>query len=507
MREISQEEEGCQMTTRVFLMASILSFILVPTMIQAQRVADADFDESGAVDLPDFLAFVGAYGSGQARYDLDGDGTVGLTDFLRFVGLFGQIVPPTIVVDNAADSGSGTLRRALLDAQSGGTITFDPAVFRRDAPDTIYLTSSLPGLSQGHLTIDASDAGVVIDGSGITTPEAYGISIFSNNNVIRGLHIKDFFSAGIALHGGAQNNTIGGDRSIGEGPSGQGNMITCTVCFGNVGIWCYGTSYNTIQGNFIGTDVGGTTSQARFNHSISIEGEGADNNLIEDNLIGGYVVSGVGIGSVSAGHNTVSGNHIGTDTSGVVKISHSDWYGVSIDNSGHNVVGPSNVIAYNLKSGVFIQGEKAVGNRITQNSIYNNGGLGIELTDGGNARLAVPVLLDFDILAGTASGVAYANGTVEVFSDNAGQGRIYEGQTTADSTGFFTFTGGEAFAHSHLTATATDINGNTSQLSVPTPDVSSRNVLLQESNNGQKILLQPTLSSCAKRKKELSFSD
>ena len=34
-----------------------------------------------------------------------------------------------VLVTSAADSGPGTLRQALLDAQDGNTITFDPAGF------------------------------------------------------------------------------------------------------------------------------------------------------------------------------------------------------------------------------------------------------------------------------------------------------------------------------------------------------------------------------------------
>jgi len=71
------------------------------------------------------------------------------------------LTPPasgkTVVVGSTVDDGSGTLRQALLDAQSGDIITFDPAVFPPRAPATIYLTSSLPLISQGNLKIDASN--------------------------------------------------------------------------------------------------------------------------------------------------------------------------------------------------------------------------------------------------------------------------------------------------------------------------------------------------------------
>ena len=91
----------------------------------------------------------------------------------------------TFVVTSIEKSGAGTLRQALLDAQNGDTITFDPSVFPPDKPDTIAVASKLPELLQGNLTIDASDAGVVIDGSGLTTPEfVHGLSIPSDSNTI-----------------------------------------------------------------------------------------------------------------------------------------------------------------------------------------------------------------------------------------------------------------------------------------------------------------------------------
>jgi len=44
---------------------------------------------------------------------------------------------------------------------------------------------------------------------------ATGLSISSSDNTIRGLQIVDFPANGILLHGGAQRNVIGGDRSAG----------------------------------------------------------------------------------------------------------------------------------------------------------------------------------------------------------------------------------------------------------------------------------------------------
>jgi hypothetical protein len=132
-----------------------------------------------------------------------------------------------IVVTSTADSGPGTLRQSLLTAQPYDTITFDPAVFPPDAPQTIAVTSGLPQIRQGYLTIDASDAGVILDGSQLPTDSWIpGLEIVSDENTIRGMQVVHFTGTGIvvALHG--RNNTVGGDRGIGAGPTGQGNLCS-----------------------------------------------------------------------------------------------------------------------------------------------------------------------------------------------------------------------------------------------------------------------------------------
>ena len=423
------------MTKRVFLIASILSLILVPTMIQAQMAAGTDFDGSGTVDFVDFVVFTGGFGSSQALYDLDGNGTVDFPDFVAFAQFFGHTIPPTtIVVSSSADSGSGTLRQALLDATMSDVITFDSGVFPPEAPVTISLVKPLPGLSQGHLTIDASNAGVILDGSKITEPElVHGLTIFSNGNTIRGLQIMGFSEVGIGLLGGARHNLIGGDRGIGAGPLGQGNLLSGNGFFG-IGIWSEDTAFNTIIGNYIGTDLSGLNPLA--------------------NLQGGII----------------------------------------IDLSAHdNVIGPNNIIAHNNGDGIAI-GSNSLGNTIIQNSIHDNGRKGIELAGGGNSELPVPVILGFDLQAGGLTGWASPNNIVEIFSDSSDEGAFYEGRVVADSSGFFTFRKDAAFTGPHLTANATDLAGNTSEFSWPTKG-SSGNLSLQEGNSLAKIRLQSKSSS------------
>ena len=64
----------------------------------AQTAGNADFDGDGRVAFGDFILFVQAYGSTQARFDLDGNGEVGFSDFLVFSAFFGHPVSTALRV-------------------------------------------------------------------------------------------------------------------------------------------------------------------------------------------------------------------------------------------------------------------------------------------------------------------------------------------------------------------------------------------------------------------------
>ena len=162
----------------------------------------------------------------------------------------------TIVVTSTADAGPGSLRQALLDAQTGDTITFDPGVFPPNSPATIAVSSGpLPALVEGAVTIDGSNAGVILNGSNLAGVHDRGLEIRSDGNKVLGLQIVNFPFDGVLIGApgnGRDNNTIGGDRSIGDGPLGQGNLISGN---GGYGIQVCGDSTNNlIQDKLIGTD-------------------------------------------------------------------------------------------------------------------------------------------------------------------------------------------------------------------------------------------------------------
>lgn len=339
----------------------------------------------------------------------------------------------TIIVNSAADNGPGTLRQAIQDAQRGDIITFDPTVFPPDNPTTIFLNNNLPVLGHANITLDASYAGVILDGSNIEG-SAIGLIISDSEVKIQGLQIVNFSEIGIGLEESAKGATIGGDRNIGNGPLGQGNLISSN---GLRGIDSIGASFITITGNYIGTDISGQGPLGNAGDGIWMDG-------------------GVG-----------------------------------------NVIGPNNIIAYNGTSGITIRNPETIKNTITQNSIHDNGvdGVtGIFLSIGGNTDLLPPVILDFDLEQGTARGITCPNCIVELFSDETRQGRIFEGQVTASDTGIFVLDVDHSFSGPHLTAITTDLEGNSSAFSKRTVGISG-SVIFQEGNDSPIVQFHPKLAT------------
>ncbi|HEY45078.1 MAG TPA: right-handed parallel beta-helix repeat-containing protein [Anaerolineae bacterium] len=339
----------------------------------------------------------------------------------------------TIIVTSTSDSGPGTLRQALQDAQPYDTIIFHPAVFPPDAPATINVSSELPHIRVSNLTLDASEAGVILDGSNVPGGWVAGLQIVSSEaNTVRGLQVSNFSGPGIAISGEARFNVIGGDRGIGSGPFGQGNQFSHNAV--GIDLSVEGTSLNIIVGNLIGTDAAGVDS----------------------------------LGNNKAGIWIYEGAH-------------------------GNTIGPDNVIAHNFGYGILMHDPGTLQNTITQNSIHDNDSLGIALWSGSNAELALPGIFDFDLSAGTVTGATCSNCTVEIFSDSSDEGATYEGRTTADDSGVFSFEKDVSFMGPNLTATTTDADGNTSKFSPPTSGPSASQIL-QQGNDLPRVQFLPKQS-------------
>jgi parallel beta-helix repeat protein len=274
--------------------------------------------------------------------------------------------PPTeaalFTVINTDDSGPGSLRQALLDANNNpgaDTIHFN---IPGPGPHTITPESDLPILT-GPVTID----GYTQAGAGPSTS-------LNGNNAVLTIEV-DGNNAGMGLVLAGGNSTVRG---------------LCLNRFCGI-ILSLESDGNTIEGNLIGTDL---TGMMTFDVSASgVVISGANNQIggtapAARNVISGTLAYGVSIEGAGATGNQVQGNFIGTDLTGTAGLPNS-LDGVFIDqDAANNTIGgidlglsPGNVIAFNGRSGVYVA--SGTGNRILGNHIFNNGGLGIDLGPSG----------------------------------------------------------------------------------------------------------------------------
>lgn len=160
-----------------------------------------------------------------------------------------------------------------------------------------------------------------------------------------------------------------------------------------------GSSGSRIMGNFIGTDASGTRDRGNDSSGILVNSRDVRIGSIvraDRNLISGNTSSGINLG-IASRRTTIQGNLIGTGKNARRSIPN-ESHGVFITGSrGHLVggtfTGQGNVIARNGGDGVSLisvrlSGDSLVpaGIRIANNSIFDNGGLGIDLANDGPTR-------------------------------------------------------------------------------------------------------------------------
>jgi hypothetical protein len=488
----------------------------------------------------------------------------------------------TFTVTVTSDIGTGSLRQAIVAAnQNPGpdTIVFNIPVNDPGFNGTVFTIkplSALPPLTDANTTIDGatqtaftgdtnpSGPEVVLNGSQVGFVGG-GLTINSSGNVINGLVVNGFNNTGVqisgtgatfnkvtgcylgtnptgdaavpntfdglAIDGGASNNTIGGS-SAAERNLISGNLRNGLLILDHVGS---GSDNNIVQGNFIGTDAMGQTAlgnsqQGTTQGGIQI-GPNAHGNLVGGtiagvrNIISGNASLGVYLASGNdVSNNQVQGNFIGTDVTGTLSVGNQGPGGVGLFSTSPNTIGGTtsgaqNVISGNLSSGIhcngcqnqvvqgnvistnagdgvtlFSQLNDALNNAILSNSIYNNGGLGIDLggdgvtpNDPGDTDTGPNNLQNYPILtsvtngggntsiAGRLNSAANTSYRIEFFANDTidpsgfGEGQSFVGFTnaTTDGSGNVSFNASvpQIAAGRQVTATATDPNGNTSEFS------------------------------------------
>ncbi|NIP86505.1 MAG: tandem-95 repeat protein, partial [Planctomycetales bacterium] len=326
---------------------------------------------------------------------IDGDGGTA-TATVRIV--VGEVVV-TEVVHHTLDSGPGSLRQALLNAQTnvGHTrivfeippsdpnfLDIDAGLPGGDAAGDVYVIrpqSILPPLTNSLFptTIDGSSQAafggqtnphgpqIVLDGANRLWA---GLLVYSDANRIEGLNIHSFTSYAVGLFGGEHNqisgNFIGtdprgaadrggyhgvyvssgsrgnwiGTNGDGAGDDQEGNLIS-----GNyMGVTLWRTHDNVVAGNRIGTDASGSYAIPNGGNGVYIA-SGSGGNWIGTNGDGladraeGNLISGNSFAGVNifASDNRVAGNRIGTNLAGTAPLGNGQGVIVQAGGSGNRI--------------------------------------------------------------------------------------------------------------------------------------------------------------------------
>ncbi|MEP7288421.1 MAG: hypothetical protein ABI947_21940 [Chloroflexota bacterium] len=306
----------------------------------------------------------------------------------------------TYTVINTNNSGTGSLRQAIQDANT--TTDLDTINFNIPGTgvQTISPTSALPPISFPVIIDGATQpnyAGtplIELDGHNLSGSPV-GLAISGGGSTVRGLTINRFCGVEIQLYVSGANTITGnyiGTNSAGNArffcngtdASANGNGININsgstvntiggttaaarnVISGNLaGILVSGAS-NTIQGNYIGINAAGTAALSNYSSGVQISS--ANTNTVGGatagarNVISGHANNnGVLIQGSSTG-NKIQGNYIGTNAAGTASIT--NYIGVKITNGTSNTIGGATAGLGNLVSG------NNYGVVITNNAVTN----------------------------------------------------------------------------------------------------------------------------------------
>ena len=179
---------------------------------------------------------------------------------------------------------------------------------------------------------------------------------------------------GVVLYDGANTNQIGGPGA-GEGNVISGNTQSGLIIDANNNA---ATTANTIEGNHIGTDAGGTLARGNGDYGIHFF-SGAHGNTIggttasHGNVIsanGGGSHAGVYIVGATSSSNVVQHNSIGINAAGDAALAN-NVHGIWINNAASSQI-LDNLISGNNVHGLYVDGVGSTGTQVLRNTIGTN---------------------------------------------------------------------------------------------------------------------------------------
>ncbi len=300
----------------------------------------------------------------------------------------------TYTVVNTNDTGAGSLRWAILAMQTSTPPNEIHFNIPGPGPHTIKVGDALPFMTNSVSVLGNTQPGytgaplVTVLGPS-TNALDYGMVIQGPNSLIRGMRVSGFtqvdYGTGISI-GGKPNQQIAACVLDGNfnGIIAQGGLVGGTttndrnVIINNVnGIWTVTGSTATIRGNFIGVQADGVSPAGNTNgirtfytSGLTIDGHPNYPQVISGNGNAGILLGPNGGYVWMSSGNTIRGNHIGTDVTGMLAVP--NYIGIHSWGGAANIIGGSgandrNIIAGNTGAGVLLEGFMLV-----TPSAYNN---------------------------------------------------------------------------------------------------------------------------------------
>ncbi len=343
----------------------------------------------------------------------------------------------TYTVTNTDDSGAGSLRQAVDDANNN--VGHDQIDFNIGAGvQTITLGSTINvsdpvkinGLSASGSACNgtSSTLKVVIEnnviglGVGAAGTEINGLVFGQGNALIadsadNAIIRCNFFGTNAAGTAAVSSGSHGGVYTYGvSGTTIGGDAVTDMNLFGKYAIHIEGTS-QTIKNNIVGTDITGTMA-------LGIDDYGAilltnvSNTVVSNNLVSGATGSGIHFYYGTDSGNTIKGNKIGTNYAGTAALPNSgagisSWAAHSNEMIGGPNEADRNIISGNsdyaikgLSIGVTIQNNFIGTNAAGDAAIPNAVGVGI---DCGDADCSSAHIID-NVISGNGNNGLYLGG-------------------------------------------------------------------------------------------------
>ncbi|BDT69843.1 hypothetical protein os1_40350 [Comamonadaceae bacterium OS-1] len=390
----------------------------------------------------------------------------------------------TYTVSNTNDSGAGSLRQAIIDANANaGTDTINFTI-PGTGIHTIALTSVLPSIT-GTVILDATTddsfaangnkPAIVLDVGGIASSVGLELTGTADGSTIRGLVINNYRTAGIQIDAGSDGHTIAGNyigtidatggsaststagygisiagaanNVVGGATAADRNVITGTSAaaspfYDGPGSAVYingAASSNQISGNYLGTDATGATALTGARQGVYVGGSAAST-VVQNNVVAADGTIGLQIESSGTG-NLIQGNRVGVTASGNAVLSASNA-GIYVEVGNGNTV-KNNWLANGLigvwlgsnVSNTTVQGNR-IGTDLTGTLNWGSRQHGVNLQTNNNNNL----------IGGTGAG----DGNIIAFSN--------QNASTGNAITLYTGTG-NAFLGNSIYSTTTGTSG------------------------------------------------